>query len=87
MKKSIKMAVLTAAAFTFMAGAGISVKAADNVAINEENFAPTVMKYAQEADTNKDGFLSSQEASRVKKCVLTHGSISIRFRVSNISKN
>ena len=31
MKKSIKMAVLTAAAFTFMAGAGISVKAADSV--------------------------------------------------------
>ena len=67
MKKSIKMAVLTAAAFTFMAGAGISVKAADSVAINEENFAPAVMEYAQEADTNEDGFLSSKEASKVKK--------------------
>ena len=67
MKKSMRMAMFTAAACVLMAGAGISVKAADKVAINEENFAPAVMEYAQEADTNGDGFLSPKEASKVKK--------------------
>ena len=67
MRKSIKMAVFAGAACACMAGAGMSVKAADKVAINEKNFAPAVMEYAQNADTNEDGSLSSKEASKVKK--------------------
>ena len=71
MRKSIQMAVFAAVACVFMTGAGMFVKAADKVAINENNFAPAVMEYAQNADTNKDGFLSSKEASKVKKMRFT----------------
>lgn len=67
MKKSVKMVVFTVVTCFFLMSSGSSVHAMDGVAINEENFAPSVLKYAQEADTNKDGFLSQKEASKVKK--------------------
>lgn len=67
MKKSVKMVVFTVVTCFFLMSSGISVHAMDGVVINEENFAPAVLKYAQEADTNKDGFLSPKEASKVKK--------------------
>ncbi len=51
-----------------MLGAGISAEAAEKVskvAINDENFAWAVKEYADQADTNKDGFLSKKEASKI----------------------
>lgn len=68
MKKHLKTFIFTALACTLLLGAGISAEAAEKsskVAINDENFAWAVKEYADQADTNKDGFLSKKEASKI----------------------
>lgn len=67
MRKHIKNFIFTTLACTFLLGAGMSARAASKVAINDENFAWVVKDCAEEADTNKDGYLSEKEASKVKK--------------------
>ncbi len=65
MRKHLKTFIITALAGTFLLGAGISAEAASKVAINDTNFARAVKEYAEKADTNKDGYLSKKEASKV----------------------
>lgn len=67
MKKNLKPFIFTALACTFLFGACMSTQAASKVAINDENFALAIKEYAEEADTNKDGYLSKKEAARVKE--------------------
>lgn len=67
MRKLLKPIIITMLACTFLLGAGMSAQAASKVAINDENFAWVVKDCAEEADTNKDGYLSEKEASKVKK--------------------
>ena len=66
MRKYFKSLIFTALACTFLLGAGISAKAESKVAINDTNFSAEVKRKAEEADTNKDGYLSEGEASRVR---------------------
>ena len=67
MRKLLKPIIFTMLACTFLLGAGMSAQAASKVAINDENFAWVVKDCAEEADTNKDGYRSEKEASKVKK--------------------
>ena len=67
MKKHLKLFIFTALACTFLLGAGVSAQAASKVAINDTNFSSAVKTYAEEADTNRDGYLSRKEASNVKE--------------------
>ena len=68
MKKHLKTFIFTALACTLLLGTGNSAEAAEKsskVAINDENFAWAVKEYADQVDTNKDGFLSKKEASKI----------------------
>ncbi|CVI69750.1 Internalin-J precursor [Eubacteriaceae bacterium CHKCI004] len=67
MRKYLKPFIFTALACTFLLSAEISIDAASKVAINDTNFARAVKEYAEEADTNKDGYLSKKEASKITK--------------------
>lgn len=67
MKKQLKPFIFTALTCTFLLGAGISIEAASKVSINDTNFAPAVKEYAENADSNKDGYLSKKEASKITK--------------------
>lgn len=67
MKKQLKPFILTALTCTFLLGASISTEAASKVSINDTNFAQAVKEYAENADTNKDGYLSKKEASKITK--------------------
>ena len=66
MRKHFKTFIVTAFACSLLLGAGISAKAESKVAINDTNFSAEVKRKAEEADTNKDGYLSEGEASRVR---------------------
>ena len=66
MRKHFKTFIVTALACSLLLGAGISAKAESKVAINDTNFSAEVKRKAEEADTNKDGYLSEGEASRVR---------------------
>ena len=66
MQKHLKLFIFTALACAFLMGTGVSAQAASKVAINDETFARAIKEYAEEADTNKDGYLSEKEASKVK---------------------
>ncbi len=62
MKKHLKLFIFTALACTFLLGAGVSAQAASKyVAINDTNFSSAVKTYAEEADTNRDGYLSGKK--------------------------
>ena len=71
MKKLLKPFILTILACTFLLGTGRSAQAASKVAINDTNFSSYVKWHARNADTNKDGYLSGKEASKVKKLYFT----------------
>lgn len=62
-----KMLFCMGMAGVLLFGIGTSSQAASKVKINEKNFAWAVKEYAEKADTNKDGYLSQKEASKVTK--------------------
>lgn len=75
MKKHLKLFIFTALACTFLLRADVSAQAASKsskVAINDTNFSSAVKTYAEEADTNRDGYLSRKEASNVKEIHFGH---------------
>ena len=72
MKKHLKLFIFTALACTFLFGAGVSAEASSKVAINDTNFSSAVKTYAEEAVTNRDGYLSSKEASNEKEIPCGH---------------
>lgn len=65
MRKHLKPFIFTALACTFLLGAGLSADAASKVVINDTNFSSAVKTFAEKADTNKDGYLSKKEASKI----------------------
>lgn len=87
MKKHLKLFIFTALACTFLLGAGISVEASSKVAINDTNFSSAVKTYAEEADTNRDGYLSRKEASNVKEIHFGHSDYVDSFKGIEIFTN
>ena len=65
MRKHFKTFVFAALTCSLLLGAGLSAEAASKVAINETNFSMSLLREAQEADKNGDGYLSKKEASRI----------------------
>lgn len=68
MRKKLSLFLLCfACAYLLAAGKGILAEASpDGVAINEKNFSSFVISKAKAMDVNKDGYLSKQEASKLK---------------------
>ena len=66
--KSLKHVVLVVAAGVVFFGAGNTVNAEGNVAINETNFPDSVFRnyVKEEFDTNKDGYLDKAEIQSVQ---------------------
>ena len=71
MKKLLKPFIFITLTCTVLLGAGRSAQAASKVAINDTNFSSYVKWHARNADTNKDGYLSGKEASKVKELYFT----------------
>lgn len=73
MKKHLKPFIFTALVCIFLLSARESAQAAlktSNVPINDTNFSEELMSYAEDADKNQDGYLSSKEATTVKEISL-----------------
>ena len=71
MKKLSKPIIFTTLACAFLLGTGVSAQAVSKIAINDTNFSSYLKWHAKNADTNRDGYLSGKEASKVKELYFT----------------
>ena len=74
MKKHIKAFIFTSLSCALLLSPGVFAKASVKVPINENNFSASLIDDAQEADKNKDGYLSKSEIAKATDIFVGFGS-------------